>query len=242
MLKQILVLAKSKKMGGCCIAGLELVVDLDGQRFISSNWIRPVTIAENGEHKGCLPHSICSSFKVFDVIEIDLISAAPVFGQPENFLLNNLNISKVDSLDKFDCLKHFAKHNLTPWQDTRTVRDDQISPEALAAETSHCSLMFIQPENLVFTLTLDFNLKKKLYASFTYQDKAYQRIPVTEPAFERLFKNEYPRVTGSSHDLTLRNGDAYWLTLSLTPEFMGHHYMLVAGVIDHFGYLNRSYG
>lgn len=242
MLKQILVLAKSYKTGGYCVGGLELVVESDGQRYITKNWIRPVTIAENGEHKGCLPHSICSEFNVFDVIELDLIPADPIFGQPENYLIQDLRIQKVDCLEVIDCLRHFEKHNLMPWHDTRTVRDDQISSEALAAESPYCSLMLIQPENLVFTLTLDLNFKRKLYASFTYQGKAYQRIPVTEPALLKLFKNQYPLATGSSYDLVLRNADAYWLTLSLTPEFLGHHYMLVAGVLDHCGYLNRSYG
>ncbi|QSR34197.1 hypothetical protein CFI10_04210 [Marinobacterium iners] len=245
MQKEILVLAKSCKTGGYCVGGIELVLGDDGRKYLSNTWIRPVTVTEEGQHQGCLDKHLCTGFSVFDIIEINAVPAEYIPGQPENWLLQDTRIRKVTTLSQLDVINCLAQRNVSIWSDDRTVRDDQISPAAAASVAQCHSLMVIQPENLTFTLEVEqmpYGLRKRISASFMHAGKSYNRIKVTDPAITKVFCNQFPAAPGVQYQKQLRNRDRYWVTLSLSPEFMGNHYVLAAAILDHSGYLNRSYG
>lgn len=245
MLKEMLVLAKSWKNGGYCVGGIELTRGNDGCKYLSDNWLRPVTSTRDGKHQGDLPKPVCEHFSVFDIIEIDVEPASCTPGQPENWLLKDQRIRKLSRLFRMDGIYWLVQQAGKVWFDVSTMRDDQVSCNTVLSACAQRSLMVIQPQDLFLTLEVEpnsYGLRKRVYASFSYEGRAYQRIPLTDPAIAKVFCNQFPAQPGVQYQKQLRNQDRYWLTLSLSPEFRGNHYILVAAVLDHSGYLNRRYG
>jgi len=243
--KEILVLAKSWKTQGYCVAGVEVVRAADGKPRVGKDWLRPVTIAEDGKHHGCLPKHLCGDFRVFDIIDMELAHAETVCAQPENYLLRRPQIRKVASPSRLEAVGKVARNDACIWFDARTARDDQVSARVARCFTASGSLMLVQPENLTLSLELvngSYGVRNRIHASFFYAGREYRRITVTEPAVFKVFRNQFPKEPGDRVEKRLRNGDGYWLTLSLSPEFNGNHYVLVAGVLDQTGYMNRVYG
>lgn len=243
MQKELLVLAKSQKPGGFCVAGVEIEKSAEGQRNLTSNWIRPV-VDKPGEGKiGSIPYAACEGFFVFDVINVELAEHCPEPGQPENWLWSGADLNKVVTIPNHDILGGLANHDEDIWFDDHTHRDDQISLIYEHNQGIDRSLMMVQPEQLSFKLELQDENKKKIFASFIHKGKKLEHIPVTDPILHRLFARQFPTDIGESVVKTLKHGDRYWLTMSLTPRFtaMECHYVLVAAVIDQTGYLNRNY-
>ncbi|MCY3914347.1 MAG: hypothetical protein OXG43_14035 [Chloroflexi bacterium] len=97
--KRIVCLANSRKMGGRCVAGKELLAD--GRM---GGWIRPVSDREHEEvsayeqqlEGGSEPHAL-------DVIDVPILRARPKGYQQENWLLDpTRRWSKVDRLEWSD--------------------------------------------------------------------------------------------------------------------------------------------
>src|SRR5512145_2095239 len=84
IIKRIICLANSRKLNGRCIAGKELVTEVE-----ISGWIRPVSDREHEEisqeERQCTDGSEAS---VFDIIDIPLLYAQPKSYQQENWLLD----------------------------------------------------------------------------------------------------------------------------------------------------------
>lgn len=246
MQKEILVLAKSYKTGGFCIAGVEVDKGTDGQRRLTRRWIRPVS-RQNGTTSGSIPSVACSNFSVFDLIGIDLEKHQPMAGQPENWQWPESAIHTLAPKPDRRVLHQLANCSAAIWHDPSTARDDQISaPHTISMGIEH-SLMLIAPQNLVFSLELQRfgnEVRKRIFVSFTHNGQTYRRIAVTDPAIFRVFTNQFPIAIGACARKRLHHGDNYWLTLSLSPCFgkTPCHYIIAAAVIDHTGYLNRTYG
>ena len=246
MQKEILVLAKSTKPGGFCVAGPEVLRAANGSRSLSRNWIRPVAMASDGEATRAIPAQLCANFAVLDLITVDLSSHMPLRGQPENWLWQNTRACVTQPLEQLEVLDRLVDPHISPWNDPTTDRDDEISTVQIRAKADTRSLMLIAPQDLVFHLELQnrgFGLRRRVFASFAFNGGEYQRIPVTDPIITRIFAHQFPDTVGTTIDQRLNHGSNYWLTLSLSACFGRKkcHYMLVAAVIDQTGYLNRSY-
>ena len=247
MQKHMLVLAKSFKAGDFCVAGLEVGNSVNGHQVLKRNWLRPVSANSSNECIGPIPKGACEDFRVGDVVQLDLVAPRPIIAQPENWLWRESNIRLTRSNVNPQVLRPFANSVEPIWFDPATERDDQISTSYAKSQEIDSSLMLVAPQNLVFTLELSRTakgLRKRIFASFVHQGQAFQRIPVTDPSVCAVFCNQFPSVPGTVVQKTLNHNDNYWLTLSLSLEFgtPAHHYVLVAAVIDHTGYLNRAYG
>jgi len=242
--KQILVLAKSWKEGGFCIAGPEVICRSDGTRSLSANWVRPVHPKNDGQMTGPISTVFCNQVSVLDIIRLDEPEHVPSQVQPENWRVAVRPFSRESRFTRIELLHSLAKRSGSIWSDSQTARDDQVS--AATAEASGRSLMLVAPENLVFSLRLQecqYGLKQRISVSFTHEGRYYTGIPVTDPAVCRVYKNQFPRTPGQVLECALHNGDRYWLTLSLSPRWKdGNHYILAAAVVDYTGYLNRTYG
>ncbi len=242
MRKEILVLAKSRKHGGYCVAGLEVVTLPDGHKRITHNWVRPVLLESDGGATGALPKAWCDSFRVLDCIVMDVKGLAPDAVQQENWLLVRAPVKGDYSLSQVAWLDGVAAND-DLWRDAASHRDDRIG--ALCAQSAGRSLVLIQPQSLQFQLKLSntpYGIKKRVLASFVHNGRAYQNISVTDPALDRVFFRQFPKELGVIFTKTLFHSDNYFLTLSLSPRFFdGYHYMIGAAVIDRTGYLNRTY-
>ena len=247
MQKHMLVLAKSYKRGGFCIAGIEVGYAANGGQVLKRNWLRPVAADYSDKCTEPMPKSVCGSFRVGDVVQLDLVAPRPMVAQPENWLWQGSDIHLAHRSANPIALQTIANSANSIWCDPATGRDDQISASYAKSQEIDSSLMLVAPQNLVLTLELSqtaTGTRRRILASFVHKGQAFQRIAVTDPAVFAVFCNQFPSVPGAWVQKTLNHNDNYWLTLSLSPAFgtPAHHYVLVAAVIDHTGYMNRNYG
>lgn len=245
----MVVLAKSYKPGGRCIAGR--LVEYTGDKTVKvGRWVRPVANDNTGH--GALTNQMYlyedgTEVRVLDIVEIPILRHFPIAGQPENYVIDDSKKWKKISTLKADCIPNISENIADVWNDpdaeshTVTANYDQ---NGLISQ----SLCLVKPSNLLITLSNEFNdyeqcYRKKIVASFSYLGVNYDNISVTCPSTRRILTNQYPNEGQEPVTMPLRNGDDYVLCMSLSPRFGygDHHYKLVATVFDSDGYLQREY-
>lgn len=92
-------LANSKKYRGRCIAGIELIREIDGtfspvKEHGKTKWLRPVSNAEHGE----VDTNIVKHIKLHDLIEMDILEYCPKGYQSENVLFDPNSLKVVGNL------------------------------------------------------------------------------------------------------------------------------------------------
>ena len=245
----MVVLAKSYKPGGRCIAGRR--VEYTGDNTVKvAGWVRPVANDNTGH--GALTAQMYlyedgTETRVLDIVEIPVIRHFPIAGQPENYVIDDKRKwKKISSLNP-DCIHQIAENVVDVWNDPDAeshIVTANYDRRGLISQ----SLYLIKPSNLLITLSNEFNDHKKCYkkiivASFSYSGVKYENISVTCPSTRRMLTNQYPKEGREPVTISLRNGDNYVLCMSLSPRFGNdaHHYKLVATVFDFDGYLQRVY-
>ncbi len=216
--KRIVCLANSRKNWERCVAGKEALAGGFGR------WVRPVSPRPSGEltlKDRCYTDG--GDPAVLDIIEVPLIRPRPHRYQTENHVIDEtLRWKKVGAL---------------PWRELGRLVDDlprlwingegphyhRMPMDAAAALQS--SLALIHVDNLVVhmnTAVDDYGKSRKRYrASFTYRALDY-RFSATDPTFDGTL--------GTRKDGDHPIGDAY-LCLSLSEEYKGYVYKLVATVV-----------
>lgn len=245
----MVLLAKSYKPGGRCIAGRR--VEFIGENKVKlGDWVRPV--ANDGTGKGALTSDMYTyengiEAKVLDIVEVPIVRAFPLDGQPENYVVDATKKWK-----KIDCLADESIPRMTEgvsciWNDT-TTESNKVTAEYDEQGLVSQSLCLIQPQNFIVTLSNEYDnhdgkYKRKIVASFDYLNVSYANISVTCPAVRRILTNKYPQQGKDPISISLKKGDNYILCMSLSPRFGNEdiHYKLVATVFDFDGYLQRNY-
>ena len=233
--KTIICLANSRKEGGYCIAGKEII-----NHQVTSNWIRPVGDTETGELyrpyvilKTPFPklpkwlNFIFSLFiqrkfrpRVLDIIAIPLVEPQPHAYQKENYLIDvKQNWIKAPKI--------ILPTQLTQWCDpvsslwingyhSSKGLNDRI-PLVKVTDTITSSLVLITPEHLVIKV-----LPEKVRAEFVFNQQKYNLV-ITDPRIEQSYRRK------PLGDYLLQQ-QAY-LCISLGEPFKGYCYKLVAAVI-----------
>lgn len=243
------VLAKSYKPGGRCIAGK--LATLQGNNTLQIGaWVRPVP--NDGTGHSSLSEEMYryedgSEVRVLDVVEVGKVSTTAVPGQPENFVFDESKPWRKLTTLRADSITNILDPVESLWHEQGV---DTNIVTALYDQSGGIiqSLCLIKPSSFVVTLSQDYNeyegkYKKKIVAGFDYQGVRYDGLSVTCPSTRRIFTNQYPDEGGEAVTLPLRKGDDYALCISLSPRFGGaqHHYKLVATVFDFDGYLQGTY-
>ena len=233
--KKILVLANSFKQGGRCVAGR--FIKKQEERWQVGEWCRP--ILPDGDGHDSIPVDVCSECYPLDVVSIELDGRQPAPGQPENWLwrrgssmtvvhsFNNMNNSLAGIVETPDNL----------WLDPGAYRPDAVRD----TQPVERSLYLVQPSDLQLTLCVEDNGRRRIFGRFIYQGHEYEHIPVTDPIMFRIFSNQFK--DDEPVTMPLRNGDRYWLTMSIGLPIGGRNcrYKFIAAIIDHSGYLQRTY-
>jgi hypothetical protein len=213
MKTKFICLANSYKEGGRCVAGIEL--DANNNPIITGGrpkWIRPVTGAEHG----VIPTVMAESFKVLDIIEIDITDLRPEGYQSENVTFNESNIRVNNKCDK-DRLHHLCENkNLIFGSTGKAVSKENI-------ENLNHSLMLIQVNRFEIVLKEyeDRPGKPQIRLLFNYNGSRYD-LPVTDPQF--LFSCQ-------KNSELLHGISPIYLCVSLGIEWNGWYYKLIAGII-----------
>ena len=249
--KQMVILAKSYKPGGWCVAGREVIFNTQKNQFeFAGGWVRP--ISGNRENHGTLESHQCGlsnkerEVKVYDLVEIDFISPLPGIGQPENHIIANTPWRWLARINPGD-INVFDDSPEQIWIDT--VGLEYLSARYVAENGVNSSLMLIKPENftirlLHFVNDYDGRPKKELRASFDYNGVHHQHISITDPAIRYMLKNQFPELGQEPIDTTLKAGDNCFLCMSLSPPFTSNrrHYKLIATIFDLNGYMQERFG
>lgn len=209
MKKDIIVLTKSDKRSGYCVAGIDKVTG-EWIRVVSSN-----SITENAVPPGDLIAEDGTQVEVYDIVEIEFIKHIPTDVQPENYLYNECVPWKIKG--KSNLREVIAIHG---YDDTDYVfeNDDNRlnSSEALWIESSLLLLKVEQPRYNVRT----FPERKVLQMNFKYKGISYCYFKVTQTEL----KNRY---FAKRDDWYLANTDVF--VFSLTDRYKdGRYYKVVA--------------
>ena len=220
--KRIVCLANSRKLGGCCIAGKQLL-----DEGSPGPWVRPVSAREHEEVS--LPESRCTDGsipRVLDVIEVPVLGEKRRDYQQENWLLDPKRKWKKSSALPFDRLHEWADNTRELWINgvsTYQGLNDQV-PEQEAATFRH-SLLLIPVQELalrVFAPGAGYgDSQKRVNGHFTYNGIEYRL---------RMTDNDY------EYDFLQRPVGVYsinrcFVTVSLGEPYKGNAYKLIAAII-----------
>lgn len=221
--KKIICLANSRKPGGRCIAGREILKNGYG------GWIRPVSARPSAEvslderryENGADP-------EILDILRISLIGPVPKIHQTENHMLDPAYYWIKDGSLKWSDLPPLVETPKTLWTNEISTYHgvNDAVPGATAADLNN-SLYLIKPPSVNILVQVEGGLfgptKKRVRADFKYNGIAY-RFMVTDPQPESVFL-----ARGES---VLEIKDPY-LCVSLTEPFSGDGrcHKLVATII-----------
>lgn len=224
LVKEIVLLANSRKLSGRCLAGRE---SANGG---SSSWIRPISDRQAEEvSERERQYENGSDPKLLDVIYVPLLAPAPGCHQPENWRLDpGFYWKKVGELSREDLFAFVSEEEPLWFNGVSTFHgeNDEMSHSLADRLTDSLRLIFLQNglSLFVFAPKQAFgNSKRRVLAAFNYAGTHY-RLWVTDPEIEREFLNkpngEY--VLGAS-----------FLTISVGEPFNGNCYKLVAAIIPY---------
>lgn len=230
-LKKIFVLANSIKKQQRCVAGIEIIKKPDGKEYYGE-WIRPVTHHDEGaiSSSECrLQHGAVPI--PFDVIQIPLFSLENNPTQPENWYIQpDAQWSKVAAWSEDEAQK-LIEDPKNLWLEAG-VDQDRVTSQYILSQEKHQSLYLIRPKDfrfLVKTSTWEGIDKKQVRGVFKYNGQEYD-FSMTDPLIRKKYFPRFPNVkTGVT---SLGGSDEILLCVSLTPEFHGYHYKIVATVIE----------
>ena len=174
-------------------------------------WIRPVSMAENGE----IPISLAQGIKVLSLVK--LIDVVPC---PDKAHTEDVHCSRIESCpNNFEYDEEFLSQLVDPVHQSVFYFRGKAIPATMINRLDY-SLMLIHPEKA--SAYIDEEREKSKYRmKFTYYGSNYD-FPITDPCFLETFKKNPQRYA----DI---NG--VYLTLSLGLEFEGFHFKLVAAVL-----------
>ncbi len=170
MRKNIVVMTKSYKHGGYCIAGID---DL-GQ------WVRLVsndTKIEGAIHKNSIFYSnFYGEVEVLDYIEVDIIKNLPKYSQPENYLIDyskGFKFIKKINLDAIIRNRGYDKTDLIFSTITRKIKNINTSDNR--------SLLFLKVYNVIFNYYYIEQFDSYKYEmSFEYGGYKYERFSISD--------------------------------------------------------------
>ncbi len=222
MIKRIICLANSRKLGDRCVAGREL---LEGGRV--GPWIRPVSARpDEAISLSEMRYANGNNPRLLDITNIPFVESRSTANQPENWLIDPRYYWEKVGECSYDNVRFLADVNGTLWVNERSTNynlNDYVLTEE--ANNAGCSLKLILVNDLqlcVFTTGQGFgNPKRRVQAIFSFNGTDY-RLWVTDSVIEDSYCS---RANG-----TYNVGSCY-LTISLANPFHDCCYKVVAGVI-----------
>lgn len=221
IVKEIVLLANSRKLSGRCLAGREVRKDTPGL------WLRPVSdrpseeVSEHERH-----YQDGSDPRVLDIVRIPLIEPTPGCHQPENWRLDPRYYWEKVGTFPVNRLPQLLDPPESLWFNVRSTyngMNDEM-PHSIADTTTSSLRFVVVPEVSlsVYAPGQAFNNpKRRVQATFDHAGARYA-LWVTDPDIERDYL--------AKPDGTYQFGPAY-LTVSVAEPFNGNCHKLVAAII-----------
>lgn len=231
--KRIIVLANSIKKSARCVAGVDVGT---GTKLTPAGWIRPVS----GESEGELErrHMITSdgvALTPLDIVEVPLTGYAKDPIHPEDWIVDASRKWTRSGMFDPKLLGSLEEKPKDLWLES-SANTDRVTRQFLLSQSMHQSLYLIRPANLQIRLTYEHNPfknynQRKTRASFRYRGQKYM-MNLTDPMFTSKHCTTYPALDAAPIIVQPPYGDKCLLCVSLTPEFQGYHYKIVATVLE----------
>jgi hypothetical protein len=217
--RRVLCLAFSRRDGGNCFAGIDLM---------TGKWIRPVISPTSGalSDPQCIATTPSGEYRVpalLDIVDVDFLGPSPKIGQPENWIMGREPWRIVARSSVMDASRFLA-------DDPELFRGYGRFVEAaeVQARPPQSSLALVCPQHLVWLVRPNPRSNhKQIIGTFSITGQSYS-LPLTDPVYEKHFR-DVPLNERRFHDpqipvmLTLSLGDVMETTM--------RHYKLIAGVI-----------
>lgn len=171
MKKTVLILTKSAKTGGYCVAGIDVN---------TKQWVRLVTDNEEVHKSLTDDNMVCSNGKIcdkLDVVEVDFIRNAPSPHQPENELINQTVPFRY--LYSYRSIEQALRHlNITPANPQYIYGNS--SRRISGAEINSCrySLCLVKVHDLEIQNSAANGKRNKV--GFGYQNSIYDQLSMTD--------------------------------------------------------------
>ncbi len=217
MIREMVLLTKSKKMGNYCISGVDAK---------TGEWVRIVSEddkIQNAISPDDIKYKDSSMPEIMDVVQIECKGANPTIHQPENYVMDNgYYWGKKGTVNMEELLKiHPVEKKQFLFYDV----DKSIDATLLnnINEEDRYSLTLICPEDVCVHVN-QWPEGKKVTMSFKYTNRQYRYIRITDTEFETEYL-EYP--VGN-----YRLNEKIYLVISLGDRHTdGKHYKLIAKVL-----------
>lgn len=173
MKREVAILTKSSKYKRYCVAGIDIN---------TGEWVR--FVSDNEQTHGALSAydisyadgRIC---KPLDVVSVEVVGAAPLAHQPENYLIDSHEYwRKIGECTLSDVLavhpeevRPYIYGNTDPF-----INDEEI-------DSIGYSLTLVHVSSFTISQTINFNGQPKTKASFIYNGKWYSNMSVTDPDY-----------------------------------------------------------
>ncbi|MBM3861628.1 MAG: hypothetical protein FJ395_18550 [Verrucomicrobia bacterium] len=236
MKKTIAVLANSVKRSGRCLAGKEMV--WDGRAWKAGQWIRPVSTTQGGEVSVAqMVSALGREPSLLELVEMPIDSAVPLPDQPENWLIEpSLPWRRVGTLDWLQAAALVDRPRQV-WDEGQGWR--RVTQGYVPRMSQPASLYLIKPEEIVnievWTGPNPFepppSVKRHRQAMIRYGGLVHE-FDITDPSFADRYYPNFPAVGTGRRKIALRAPSETLVCVSVTPEYKGHQYKLVAAFIE----------
>jgi len=205
----LLVLANSRKLSGKCLAGLVLPE--------LTEWVRPISphTAQGEVPKNQLwifDGHLQRLIQPLDVVKVSLNKRTTTPFHPEDWGLSDKPINfirKFSMAELGDRLRQRDRRNYTLL--------DLNGQKSITAENAQSGLSHSIETILVDSPSLFRDQYGKFRTNFSFNHFDYSYIPITHPMLEEAF-----------NEGSLPDAKQWYFTISLTEEYNGSHWMVVA--------------
>ncbi len=222
-LVRLLCLASSQKLGGRCIAGLDL--------HDKNDWVRPVSASPDGT----LRWIHCASEEgrwpeIGEVWTLSVTEHVPKPWQPENWRIGRSAWEYEGDLEETDYLD-LMEEAVSDRSGLFGTTGDRINADVCRSRPRGESLVLIDPDELQWEIKTSLRGNRQLRARFRHAASAYNLV-VTDIAWRERLRHlpvgVHPRSAAGIDD-----DEPLWLTVSLSEpaDFDDCCYKLVAAVI-----------
>ena len=216
MEKRVIILTKSDKNGGYCVAGIDVN---------TGNFIRLVSEDENSNYALSDNDLIYDDERTYvepmDIVNVQLKGKQNSWYQPENYIINDeYYFLKVGTASKNELRDYLMEEEYIFYNSQNYI--DNIE---LRNQLEKYSLVLFRVDEL--KMWRDKFKNGRIIASFIYNNEEYRFIKITDHILTEKYYDEV--VSCDPRPYTLYNPI---LIMSLAPQYInGKHYKLIANII-----------
>ncbi|MCB5261810.1 MAG: hypothetical protein LHW64_07055 [Candidatus Cloacimonetes bacterium] len=219
MIREIILLAVSKKYGKYCVAGVD--------RY-SGKWYRLIS-NDSDSHYALSEQEIRYSSgelaQKLDIVRVTLWDKAISYFQTENYVIAKRTPWEKLGEVSLECVKEIHPPNQPDYIFYNTCRRLPKEHYMSLPVSEIQSLLLICPSKAIVQIR-DSDRGRRIAIKLSYKDREYEPLPVTDFEFiqlcETLKAGEYP----------MRKASLMLLSVGECYEKDDHHYKLIAGIMQ----------